>query len=228
MSCIKCLQSSLFMVFCLNVSPNFGQENFTAFWQPSAAVNYDVTPTYAHNFSIQNRNFIHRNQNTELTVRHIDIAHFSKLDIKGNQSLALGILYRFREVFDGGANELRLTQQYNLQSKPHVIRFGHRFRSEQRIIKVNTIYRFRYRYSLDFPLQGEKLDVGEAYFVGNIEKLLSVSSSKPQYDARFTVHFGWKLTQKAKLQIGSEYRLEDYSQNLQQLLFFMTGLNLSL
>lgn len=227
--CIENLKRLTLILLLILFLPCVGQENFTTYWQPSAAVNYDVTSMYSHNFSLQNRNYIYNNESVSIEVRQIDAIHFSKLDIKDNQSLAFGVLYRFRKNFDVGTNELRLTQQYNLNFKPKIVRYGHRIRSEQRISKENTIHRFRYRFSLDFPLQGEKLDVGEPYFVGNFESLLSVAKEqRPQYDVRFALNFGWKLTEKTKLQIGTEYRFEDYSQNLEQVLFFLTGLNLSL
>lgn len=221
----KWVLTSIAFIFIYSV---FSQENFTGYWQPSIAVNYDVTGIYSHNFSIQNRNYIYDNESANLEVRQLDIVHFSNFQLKDNQSLAFGVLYRFRENFDGGANELRLTQQYNLQYKPRVIRYGHRLRSEQRITSLQNTHRFRYRLSLDFPMKGEKLDVGEPYVVCNIEKLLSVSKEKPQYDSRFTLNYGWKLSEKTKFQIGSEFRLEDYSQNLEQVLFFLTRLNISL
>lgn len=205
------------------------QENFTGYWQSSIALNYEVSGGYSHNFSIQNRNYIYNNESLQLNVRQVDFVHFSNYKIEDNQSLALGILYRSRNIFDGGTNEVRLTQQYNLQSKPYVIRYGHRLRSEQRLNQHITIHRFRYRFSLDFPLQGEKLDVGEPYFVGNLESLLSVAKMKqPQYDTRLTINFGWQLTNNTKLQIGSEYRLEDFNQNLEHVFFFLSTLNFSL
>lgn len=219
----------LLIVFGLTIFCSYAQDNFTGYWQPSIALNYNVFGGYSHNFSVQNRNFIYNEGATQLSVRQIDAVHFSNYKIQDNQSLAFGILYRTRKTFDGGHNELRLTQQYNFQSRPFVVRYGHRLRSEQRITKSNTVHRFRYRFSLDFPLQGEKLDVGETYFVGNFENLLSVAKmNQPQYDTRFTFNFGWKLSEQTKFQIGTEYRLEDYSQNLEQVLFFLSTLNISL
>ncbi|GMN09809.1 hypothetical protein MTsPCn9_18520 [Croceitalea sp. MTPC9] len=221
-------RASFCMLFLISLS-SVAQENFTAYWQPSIAVNYDVTSRYSNNFSIQNRNYIYDNETTEFSIRQIDVSHYSNLRIRDNQSVAFGILYRFRENFDGGNNELRLTQQYNLQYKPYVVRYGHRLRSEQRVTSSKTTHRFRYRFSLDFPLQGEKLDIGEPYFVGNFENLLSATKEQePQYDVRLTLNFGWKLSEKTKLQVGSEYRLEDYSQDLEQVLFFLSTLNISL
>ncbi len=225
----ECRKWFFSLVCLLNASLGFSQENFTAFWQPSVAVNYDLTSTYSHNFSVQNRNFIYEDETATLNTRQVDVVHFSNLRIRENQSIALGILYRFRDVFENSSNELRLTQQYNIQNRPLSVRYGHRLRSEQRISTIRTVHRFRYRFSLDFPLKGEKLDIGEPYLVGNLENLLSVAKSlKPQYDLRLTAHIGWKLSQKTKVQIGSEYRFEDYGQNLENVFFILTNLNFSL
>lgn len=207
----------------------YAQENLTAYWQPSAALNYPVSETYSHNFALQNRNYIFDNEETQLSVRQVDLIHFSNLKVQDNQSIALGILYRFRETFDGGLNELRLTQQYNITSKPFVLRYGHRLRAEQRITLAKVIHRFRYRFAIDFPLKGEKLDVGEPYLVSNVESLLSAArAQRPQYDARFTLHMGWKLSELIKFQFGAEYRTEDIAQDLQHVLFFLSTLNVSL
>lgn len=217
------------VVLLLHFSLIQSQDNFTSYWQPAVALNYKVAGNYSHNFSIQNRNFIYDDGASQLRARQIDFVHFSNFKVRENQSLAFGVLYRSRNPFDGGSNELRLTQQYNLQSRPYVIRYGHRLRGEQRITKKTTIHRFRYRFSIDFPLQGEKLDVGEPYLVGNLESLLSVAQmQQPQYDTRFTLNFGWQLTSKTKFQIGTEYRIEDFSQNLEHVLFFLSTLNFSI
>ncbi len=209
--------------------PCIAQENTTGFWQSSFALNYTVSKNYTHNFTLQNRNFIYSDSDFDIRVRQLDLGHFSNLKIAHNQSVALGALYRLRDVFDGGASELRLTQQYNLSQKPFVVRYGHRFRSQQRITSALTTHRFRYRFSLDFPLQGEQLDVGEAYFVGNVEQLLSAAKTrKPQHDTRFTIFIGWQLTEKMKLQLGTEYRFEDYGQQLQNVFFLLSNVNISL
>lgn len=217
------------VLFLSQVSLLLSQDNFTAYWQPAIALNYRVLGDYSHNFSIQNRNFIYNDESSQLRVRQIDFTHFSNYKLQDNQSISFGVLYRSRNPFDDGSNELRLTQQYTIQSRPYVIRYGQRFRTEQRITSIRTVHRFRYRFSIDFPLQGEKLDVGEAYLVGNLETLMSLAQmQQPQYDTRFTINFGWQLTTKTKLQLGSEYRLEDFSQGLERVLFFLSTLNISI
>lgn len=227
MCCIK----RCFYICCALLSAEAinAQEDFTVYAQPQIALNYKVGAFYSHNFSIENRNYLIDGGNSQFQVRHLHLAHFSNLKIKDNQSVALGIQYRFRKDFDGGPNELRLTQQYNFTKQPFVVRFGHRFRTEQRITQALTTHRFRYRFSVDFPLQGERLDVGEPFLVGNVETLLSVAKSNlPEYDQRFTLNIGWQLTEKTKLQIGSEYRFENFMKDTKNVLFFLTGLNFSL
>ncbi len=205
------------------------QENFTGYLQPQVALNYDVTPFYSHNFSAQNRNYFYEDENSRLQVRQLDLSHFSNLKIRDNQSMALGVMYRFRENFDDGPNELRFTQQYNITQKKFVVRYGHRFRTEQRITDVMTTHRFRYRFSIDFPLLGERIDIGEPYLVGNLETLLSLARSQgPQYDQRLTLNLGWLLNKETKLQVGTEYRFEDFTVETENVLFLLTTLNFSL
>ena len=229
MCCLNRVFWFILPVFLVIGSSLHSQENLTAYWQPSIALNYKVTKTYAHHFSVQNRNYVFDDEVVELSVRQLDVTHFSSLKLQDNQSVALGMLYRFRETFDGGSNELRLTQQYNITSRPFVVRYGQRFRAEQRITRTKTTHRFRYRLSLDFPLIGQKLDIGEPYLVTNAESLLSVAQgSQPQYDARLTVNLGWKLSKNTKVQLGMEYRSEDFSQELEQVLFFLSTCTISL
>lgn len=216
-------------IFLLINSLSFSQDNLTAYWQPSFAINYKVTETYSHNFSLRNRNYIYDDEKTQLSVRQLDLNHFSNVKLQDNQSVAFGLMYRVRESFDGGADELRLTQQYNITSKPLTVRYGQRFRLEQRITSITTTHRFRYRFSIDFPLQGEKLDVGEPYLVTNAESLLSIAKTiQPQYDVRLTLNLGWKMSDASKLQFGLEYRSEDFNQELEHVLFFLSTLNISL
>lgn len=218
-----------FVAFSFCSALFYGQDRFTTYLQPQIAVNYKVSTFYSHNFGLENRNYLIEEGNTEFRVRHLHFSHFSNLQLKGDQSIAIGIQYRFRDWFDDGSNELRFTQQFNVTSRPQVVRFGHRFRTEQRITKNLTIHRFRYRFSIDFPLQGERLDVGEPYFVGNLESLLSLAkNAKPEYDKRLTIHLGWLLNEEIKFQFGMEYRIENFSADYENVLFALSSLNFSL
>lgn len=215
------------ILFCF---PLWSQEKFTGYLEPSIALNYKVATNYSHNFSIANRSYFFNENNYQFKARQIDVAHFSELKINTTQSIAFGIQYRFRDTFEPGKeNELRLTQQYNNTFKSRSIRFGNRFRSEQRIQPSITTHRFRYRFAADLPLEGEKLDVGETYLVASTESLLSVAkATKPSYDQRFTTNIGYFLSEKTKIQVGIEYRLENYNQETEQVFFISSSLILAL
>lgn len=226
MYCIKTICSGLALLLYHGVVA----QNFTGYWEPEVALNYKVGTNYSHNFSFDMRNYAYRTNDLQLRLRHLDLAHFSNFKIGNSQSLAIGIQYRLRDVFeDGSQNELRFTQQYNITRQRGTIRFGDRLRAEQRITSNGTIHRFRYRFALDFALQGEKLDIGEPYLVASTESLLSVTRGNgPEWDQRITTNIGWLLSSDTKFQTGLEYRLENYTQNTENVLFLFSSLIFSL
>jgi hypothetical protein len=207
-----------------------GQDSFITYIQPQVALNYKVLPYYSHNFTVSSRNFLYRNQEVRLEGRNLDLTHFSTLKSGLNTSLGAGLMYRFRRGIDSnGEDEFRLTQQLNITSSPLIIRYGHRWRTEQRIFPELTIHRFRYRFTLDFPLEGEKVDVHEAYLILNTEVLLSVASERePQYDQRFSTAVGWLLQSDIQVQAGVEYRLENFTATTRPVLFLNSSLIFSL
>jgi hypothetical protein len=74
-----------------------------------------------------------------------------------------------------------------------------------------------------------ELDIGEPYLVATTEALLSIGKDMaPMYDQRITSQIGWSLPRGVKLQFGFEYRLENYTQNTQQVFFFLNSLVLSI
>ncbi|MFT5942949.1 MAG: hypothetical protein ACI9AV_002052 [Sediminicola sp.] len=208
----------------------FCQGQMVSFWEPQVSLNYKVTSTYSHNFSIVNRNYVYETNKLQLRTRHFELAHFSTLKTRDNQSWSLGIMYRFRNIFEEERNnELRLTQQYNITHRAYRIRFGHRFRSEQRLGNEYLIQRFRYRFAMDLPLEGDKLDIGESFLVGSTESVLSMSSSdRPSYDQRISLAVGWLLKDRVTFQTGIEYRIEDYTQESNNLFFLNSSLVFSL
>lgn len=224
-------ETYFFMIGCIFSSyAAWAQDNLTGFWEPVIAINYKVKNNYKHNFSLAKRSFMYRDSDLQLTTRQLDFVHFSDFKIKDNQNIAFGIQYRLRENFDtSGSNELRLSQQYNSTKRTGKIRLGNRIRAEQRITDKPTIHRFRYRFALDFPLQGESLDVGEAYAVLSTESLLSIGRALlPEYDQRVEAQIGWLLNNGAKIQLGTQWRAENCTNETECVFFLVSALVLSL
>ena len=219
----------IWLVLCLTQFA-FSQDDFLGFWEPQIAINYKVKNDYYHNFTLANRNLVYSNNDLDLNIRQVDIRHFSKYRIRDNQSISLGFMWRNLKLFDDDRlNEFRLTQQYNITSSPTKFRYGHRFRSEQRLFSGLTVFRFRYRLALDFPLQGDVLDVGESFSVFGVETLLSTASSlEPFYTLRLRSGLGWRISPESKFQFVLEYRLIDYTRDTSHALLLETALILGL
>ncbi len=175
------------------------------------------------NFAFRSRYFLHKDA-LQYTQQQVDVFHFSTFKLNFIHKLSFGVYYRNRDWFDTGSDELRFMQQFNYIKQRLGVRYGHRFRLEQRIFDNFTAFRQRYRFAVDFPLNGEKLDIGEAYFIGSTEALLSLSKkTTPLLDQRFTTQIGWQVSQSLKLQGGLEYRLESYNASTKSFLFVMTS-----
>ncbi|SIP95231.1 DUF2490 domain-containing protein [Maribacter ulvicola] len=208
----------------------YAQNNTTAYWESEVALNYKITPLLKQNFSIANRNYTYQNNTSQLTIRQIEIVNFSSLTIDPHKSIGLGVQYRFREVFEKEKeNELRLTQQFNITKKTKSARFGNRFRIEQRIQPSNLFHRFRYRFAVDIPLKGFKMNIGEPYLVATTESLLTVGKSiKPMYDQRITSQIGWSITPHLKAQLGVQFRIENYTKRTEQVILILNSLVISI
>ncbi|KJD31726.1 hypothetical protein PK35_13305 [Tamlana nanhaiensis] len=221
----RCIKLKLSILFGCCYIIGFSQSNFESLGESAVAVNHTVSNAYKVNFALKSRYYLYKENTLTYTQRQIDVVHFSTLKLRHNKSLSLGLQYRNRTIFNNlVGNEVRLTQQFNSTKTPHNIRFGHRFRTEQRLLKNQTIYRQRYRFAVDCPLNGEKLDIGETYLVSSTEFLLSLNNSmKPEWDNRITSQIGWQTSKTLKLQIGAEYRFEAFNLKTEHRLFILTS-----
>lgn len=214
----------------LTVTPVRPQGKFEGAAEPSVSVSYKLGKHLTQNASLTQRAFWYRNDEWALQSRHTELSVFTTHILIGGHRVSLGLGYRLSDSYSiGGANEFRITEQYNYAYRKGAVRFGHRFRAEQRFYPSRTQHRFRYRFSLDGPLQGERLDVGEFYWAAHGEQLLGVAqAAAPGYDLRAGFLLGYQLGPDAKWQAGWVYRLEDLNSSPGHALFLVGGLVLSL
>ena len=202
----------------------FSQENFEGLGESSLSLNHKINNRLDFNYSLKSRYFLYNDAELTYDQRQLDFAYFSTYKLNLSHSVSFGIQYRNRSIFNDSGNELRLTQQLNIKTSLQKLRFGHRFRFEQRILEDLTLLRSRYRFALDFPLNGLELDIGEAYLVPSMEILLTNNHKiKPEMDHRTTIQIGWLLTEKLKVQGGFEYRFEALNLDTQHVLFVLTS-----
>ncbi|GAA4965720.1 hypothetical protein GCM10023315_13570 [Algibacter aquimarinus] len=218
-------KSVIIIILCFLSLSIKAQDGLNAIIGESAiSLNHNASKEYSMNFAFRSRYFLYDNERFQYQQQQVDIYHFSTFKLNFNHKLSFGIYYRNRDWFDTGSDELRFTEQFNYTKQKLGVRYGHRFRTEQRILKNKTIFRQRYRFAVDFPLNGEKLDIGEAYLVSATEGLLSLSKpDKPETDLRISTQIGWQITESLKLQTGLEHRLEAFNLVAKNNLFVLTS-----
>lgn len=225
------MRNLFFIVFLCTVSVAcVAQKSFKAYYEPFIELKYDVTENYSHEFEVEERTIWYDNGSFNVDVKQLDISHFSTLALNDKNEVAVGVQYRFEENFEPEEeNEIRFTEEYKYSVQLKTIEFEHRLRAEQRIYSSSTSHRFRYNFAVSRALKGPEIGTGEAYLVADLETLLTVASSKrPKYEQRIGAGIGLVLTDAIKIEFVTEYRLDDFTQNLGHELFFVTGLKLKL
>lgn len=212
------------LFFCATLKMR-SQENLTLFFEPEINVSYSISKNYAQSFNIENKNFIYKDSEFKYVVKHIEIGHLSQYAISARTKLGLGIQYRFQEHFNASAeNEFRLVQRVSWKSNTQKFSLKHTIKNEQRFYSSKTKYRFRYELDMTFPMS-ESSD----YINTKAEILLEISQSqKPEFEHRFTTVYGWELLPKTDFEIGAQYRLADFSQDLGHELYLVMGFDLNL
>ena len=215
-----------FLLFAGNLR---AQDKFISFLQPDISLNLDRPNRWSFNFGIANRNRIYFQDESEFNTRFIELSHFSSYEVGFYGKLSLGLRYRFSEMFDDRAHdEIRITEQYSRSRNYNALKVAHRFRFEQRL-RSNTIFRTRYQFSVQLPLKGDRIDQNEYFIAANTEALYSFSEViKPVVSQRIGLALGREITKTAIIDLGTEYRLENYSREAIHELFFELGLTLSL
>ncbi|WP_289063922.1 DUF2490 domain-containing protein [uncultured Zobellia sp.] len=213
---------------CVIVKSLVAQHNLVSYWEPEVSLSVDIAPLYSQKFSFEKRSLIY-DEGAVLTVQQFDLAHFSEYQIMDNQSLAIGLMYRSKAPLGSDKDEFRITEQYSTTHTYVNYRLGHRFRLEQRFSGRPVEHRMRYRIAIDFPLQGTRLDVGELFFSGSLENILSLGNlTEPEYSQRYAISFG-KLMDKDLILIGGlEYRFENYTRSAFHEIFLVSSLKIKL
>lgn len=208
---------------------SYGQNTTEVFHENVFALRHSFTKSYNANFELSSRAFMYTGEDVVYRLRQLQLSHFSTFKIDLKQSFALGLMYRNRDAFESSSNEIRLTQQYNYKTISRTLRLGHRLRSEQRFYDDFTTFRFRYRFAIDMPLQGLKLDVGETYLVVTNEGLLTIANvMKPEVGYRISPSLGILVTQDLNIEFGVELRLSEINIKTEESVFFNTSVELNL
>ncbi|KAB1068338.1 DUF2490 domain-containing protein [Tamlana haliotis] len=218
------INRTLFIIFILGWFKVFAQDSSAVLGETSVILIHPISKKYTADLTVRSRYFLYDPPSWQLRQQQVDLNLFSNYIIDKKHIVSLGIYYRYRTLFDTGRSEVRLTEKYNYITYNQKIRYRHKIRTEQRFLEDLTIFRQRYLFEVGTPLKGDTFDVGETYFTGSIEGLLSLSTETETITSLRTIaQIEWKLTTTFKVKTGLEYRLYDFNQEAYSRLFFLTS-----
>lgn len=189
-------------LFMLTALPLRAQTEIERIWEPSLTYTHKVDDFWSLSGQLtayQSPDVLERVEGSLFAIRRI------------TPSTSLGVGYLNRQITPLESDtdvEHRFTLQLNHQSAWGVHQLSHRFRAEERVRSSGNVHRFRYRAGLRTPLQGERLDPGERYLLSQNEVLGSFSDNPFSGENRLSVHMGWLLQNRQRIEVGLQHRAE--------------------
>lgn len=186
-----------------------GQSDMHLKWEPKLAFSANINERWSYNLQAGGLHFLDNlsRQSEGQHTERVDARAFLSYSFFRKRKLSVGYMYRKTQPFEENPGyEHRLSTLYSFQNYAQAWRLGHRIMAEQRWRSSSNQFRMRYRFSGDVPLQGQKLDVNEFYFLASNELVLAADSESYSLENRFTSLLGWQMSESIKLELGAEYR----------------------
>lgn len=198
-------------------------------WEISVPLSYSVSERWSMNTTLASRTGFYRDDGfdnaLDLFVNFIEVTQFATYRASHNITLTGG--YRYRSVNPTeatGIREHRLMQQIGIIHLRTPTRIASRFRIEQRFRTSSDAHRMRYRISVDRPLQGERLDVGEFYGIVSNELVSQFGQEvDTTLENRVSIGIGNKWGDSSKLQLEAQIRTDDILGRSRNTFFLMTA-----
>lgn len=211
MTAMKILYYSFFVVICSNIS--FAQSNNTIGFLPKIALSSTLSPKLKLVNALESRQvFVTTNSTPKKQYDYIltDITNILSFRAGNRIKLNLGYLFRIRaqKIFHRSIQQLTMVSTYD------GLRIGHRIATDQTFSdKEKTTLRLRYRVTIEKSLNGLRVDRNEFYIKINNEYLGSHRNKKSDLEIRLTPFIGYELNQKNKVELGIDYRIDNFMDN---------------
>jgi hypothetical protein len=174
---------------------------------PQINLNISLPGDWKGNVKLESRQIFHETDEPGYRYERTDLAFMITRKTAAGPSWGAGYMVRLQD----GALIHRTTQQYSAVSRYAAFRLGHRLVADQTFRPEQPVeYRFRYRASSDFPLQGQSVDPGEFYLKVSNEYLGSFEGADFDLEIRGLGALGFNLTDNNKLEFGLDYRVNAF------------------
>lgn len=198
---IKYILPCILPLFLMSVSKVYGDYGVV----PEITTNIRLNRGYSLTMKVESFQFMHTGHSGWAFDYHRTEAQlFVNYRINPFTRIAVGYLLGSEpEEYDFH----RSVQQISVSQRLSAITLSHRGRFEQTFYTDEpTKYRFRYRASLEVPLQGESVDLREFYIVTSNEILYEFRNDESEFENRFNFQLGYNLNKTYRFQSGFDFR----------------------
>lgn len=172
---------------------------------PQVNLNISLGNGWKANTKLESRQIFADGEETGYRYERTDFAALLTRKNTAGSSWGAGYMIRFQ----GDDLIHRAIQQFSMVRKYEVLRIGHRFSTDQTFRPESPVeYRFRYRISSDFPLQGQSVDPGEFYLKLSNEYLGILEGGEADLEIRGLAALGWSQADYNKFEFGLDYRAD--------------------
>jgi hypothetical protein len=212
-----CLTVVLVVVFfCISASQSSRQLGIL----PSLNVNKKLPKDWSVNFKAEARQTLIQDD-YEYNDGRTELSFIAAKKISINARVAAGYLMKI----ESESTSNRAIQQLSWIRRYPGFTLSHRFSADQTIEKDEPIiFRFRYRIASEIPLAGQTVDPGELFLKISNEYLNGFLDIYYDLEIRSAAFAGYLLTPKNKIELGVDYRISSFIDNLPRHNFWI-GLN---
>jgi len=212
-----------FPLFCIPLLV-FPQASYRAGTLPQVNVNFSINKNFKLNTKLESRQIFSEREpdkpvSNQLRYERTDLAMVLTKKISADNTAGAGYLIRLED----GRFAHRLIQQFSNVRKLEMLRIAHRIVADETFRSNDPAeFRLRYRLGVEKPLNGRDIDPKEFYAKLNNEYLGIVADSRADMEIRASLALGYNATDNNKIELGVEYRVNEFNANVQAQQFWLT------
>lgn len=196
----------LILGLCFSIQA-FAQEPYQFGFLPVLNLSKKLNNGFKLNLKTESRQVWLQDEDWSWQHELVDLSPAISKKIGVNNAIAAGYLIRFRN----GETIHRAIQQFTINRRLSSVRMSHRFATDQTFEQAEDVsFRFRYRISIQIPLNGQSVDAGEWYVKVNNEILNAFEGSNYNLEYRSVIVLGYEITDNNKIEFGSDQRFDSF------------------
>ncbi len=214
----------LYAFLCMIHVPAFSQESYRAGTLPQFNLNVKLGKSLKLNTKLESRQIFsekeaEKSASGQFRYERTDLAMVLTTKLSVDNTIGGGYLLRLED----GKFTYRLIQQFNNVRSFEGLSLAHRIVTDETFAAGDPAdFRLRYRLGLEKSLNGQHVDPQEFYAKFNNEYLGIMSGGRADLEIRGLLALGYNATDKNKVELGVEYRVNEFNEPVRAQQFWLT------